>query len=543
MATLRNDARSLDVPDRQWIIWQEQGIFTKNPDLVLLPSGKLLCVFNATDFHWPGEFSKITVIESLDRGRTWGRPRIVAESYPARGDERWVTPRISRLGDGRLAINCDQNDYRHCHETQPSGIYLWWSHDEGETWDGPHPTGVPGIEPDRVRELTDGTLLMGTHFTRAATQKTTEAVLRSTDGGKTWGGMAIIAGDRVHRYCEGAIIPLRSGRLACIMRENNHNNYPCYISLSDDGGRTWSKPEEAPFSGDRPFAGQLPDGRTLVTYRNQAGKPGLYAWLGDVEVERGYRVARAQAGATHSTARVQGRAGKRVSMGASLCDGTLLMTNDPDSVSRYLLMPPESFTSEVSFECDLQMEGPAGAPAATVQIARIGVCLTVSPDGLHLGWPHRREHPSSNCQIDMRRKRHLRIHHWGGLLTISVDGEPLLYSPVLGEELWDRSFFGNGPDHQGSVRWFGASYAIKNPTEPAHTWRWDARSGEYPNQYEIDRWLELDYNSSTNPDHGYSSWVRFPDGEILVVDYTNEGAPPGKSMLKGYRLRAEDFDA
>ena len=138
----------------------------------------------------------------------------------------------------RLVINCDQNDYRHAHEEQPSGIYTWWSDDDGATWDGPHPTGIPGIEPDHVVELDDGTLLMGTHFMRGDTQKLAEAVARSTDGGKTWGDVAIIASDNVHEYCEGAIVPLASGRLVCIMRENNHINYPSYLSFSSDGGRS-----------------------------------------------------------------------------------------------------------------------------------------------------------------------------------------------------------------------------------------------------------------------------------------------------------------
>ena len=115
-------------------IYRDDRYFTKNPDIVLLPGGKLLCVFNETDYHWPTEFSRITVIESGDYGATWGNPRIVDQAYRRRGEERWVTPRISRLRDGRLVIVCDQNDYQHCHESQPAGICAWWSEDDGDTW-------------------------------------------------------------------------------------------------------------------------------------------------------------------------------------------------------------------------------------------------------------------------------------------------------------------------------------------------------------------------------------------------------------------------
>ncbi len=534
----RSDARSLDEPARQVLVWQEDGVFTKNPDLVLLPSGKLLCVFNATDFHWPRDFSRLTVIESTDRGRTWGRPRVVHEARPDRGEERWVTPRLSLLSDGRLVILCDQNDYRHCHEDQPPGIYAWFSDDEGDTWHGPHPTGIPGIEPDRVRELPDGTLLAGTHFMRGDTQKLAQAVLRSADGGRTWGGLALVASDAVHNFCEGCILSLRSGRLACIMRENNHNNYPSYLALSEDGGLTWTRPVEAPFSGDRPFAGQLPDGRTLVTFRNQAGKPGLYAWLGDLETESGYRVSRAAQGLSHAIEGTAGPASRPPEDAVTLEPDALVLRNGPEAVTRYLLLPPESFTSEVSFEGDLEVDGPPGKPAATIHIARIGLNLTLAPDALTLAGVSQ---GSSRCAVDLRRRRRLRVHHRRGPTEVSVDGEVALARLVYREEYWDRSFFGNGPDHEGLARWFSAAYTVANPTEPPHAWRWSAAGGQYPNQYEIDRWVELDYNADPRPDHGYSSWVRFQDGEVFVADYTNEGSVAGKARLKGYFLRVEDL--
>ena len=161
MAPPRLSALSLDRSERQVTVYRDDRYFTKNPDVVLLPGGKLLCVFNETDYHWPREFSRITLLESRDYGATWGNPRIVDQAYRSRGEERWVTPRISRLRDGRLVIVCDQDDYQHCHESQQPGIYAWWSEDDGDTWGPRVATGIPGIEPDRVRELEDGTLLVG----------------------------------------------------------------------------------------------------------------------------------------------------------------------------------------------------------------------------------------------------------------------------------------------------------------------------------------------------------------------------------------------
>ncbi len=531
--------RTLDHPDRQAVIWSPQGQFTKNPDLVLMPDGRLLLVFNACDAHWPMEFSRITLLESRDRGRTWGRPRIIHEALPSRGDERWVTPRLSRLRDGRLVVICDQNDYRHKHEYQSSGIYTWWSQDEGETWDGPHPTGIPGIEPDRVVELDDGTLIVGAHYHRATTLKNTEAVYFSRDGGRTWGEQSIVASDAVHNYCEGAYLQLPSGRLVCIMRENNHNNYPSYLAFSDDRGRTWGRPIEAPFSGDRPFAGVLADGRVLVTYRNQSGRPGLYGWAGDIETDTGFKVGRGGAGPTHRVVRLHtpGELWPMNGGGVTLTPAGLTLTNAPDTVSRYLLLPPESFTSRVLFEARLSIDAPPGWPAATVQIARVGVRVTLARDLVTLevgGRVH-------TVPVNWTGAHTLTLSHREGLVEVAMDGTLLHPSLVFRETLWERSYFGNDPGQRGQTTWGWVRYSVQNPTERDHTWEWSAASGELPDQYTVDRWVEIDLNTNPNPDHGYSTWTQFPDGQIFIADYSNEDAPPGKSQLKGYWVWPSDF--
>lgn len=48
-----------------------------------------------------------------------------------------------------------------------------------------------------------------------------------------------------------------------------------------------------------PFSGQLSDGRVLATYRNQAGTPGLYAWIGNINDESGYKVSLSTGQLTH----------------------------------------------------------------------------------------------------------------------------------------------------------------------------------------------------------------------------------------------------
>ena len=54
--------------------------------------------------------------------------------------------------------------------------------------------------------------------------------------------------------------------------------------------------------------------------------------------------------------------------------------------------------------------------------------------------------------------------------------------------------------------------------------------------------MELHANTHEHPDNGYSTWLQFDDGEILVLDYTNQGDPHGQSHVVGCRLRLEDFE-
>jgi len=102
--------------------------------------------------------------------------------------------------------------------------------------------------------------------------------------------------------------------------------------------------------------------------------------------------------------------------------------------------------------------------------------------------------------------------------------------------------FGSPPNSTGTSSWRWAKYHVRNQTEPEHTWFWDARSGQYPDQYELDRLLVLHANTHERPDNGYSTWHQFDDGEILVLDYTNHGDPLGQSHIVGCRLRVEDFE-
>ena len=82
----RRRMRSLDaLLERQVMVWRPERRFTKNPDLIRFPSGKMMLVYNDCDRHWPQETTRITTLESLDGGKTWGNPRLVSEADKRKG--------------------------------------------------------------------------------------------------------------------------------------------------------------------------------------------------------------------------------------------------------------------------------------------------------------------------------------------------------------------------------------------------------------------------------------------------------------------------
>src|SRR4051794_19484250 len=76
---MRHRMRTLDGTGKVWDIWKAPGHFTKNPDIIRFPSGRMMLVFCETDQHWALKFSRITTLETTDNGKTWSNPKVIAD--------------------------------------------------------------------------------------------------------------------------------------------------------------------------------------------------------------------------------------------------------------------------------------------------------------------------------------------------------------------------------------------------------------------------------------------------------------------------------
>ena len=251
------------------------------PDVAILPSGKLVCIYRESDGHSVQQWSRLVTRSSVDGGRTWSECCVIVEAFPDESGVvlKWNCPRIVCLHNGRLLALCDVLPVPPNENTDLTNakIFFWWSDDGGDTWSEPNETPIFGIVPDRLIELSTGAWLVATHvrmngdqFDRAG--KLTQIVHHSDDEGQSWQGPIIIGQDVDYNLCEGSILALTDKMLVCYMRENSGLGLPAFKSVSNDGGHHWEGPYRTPMDGcHRPVSGLLPGGRVLVTYRYRQG--------------------------------------------------------------------------------------------------------------------------------------------------------------------------------------------------------------------------------------------------------------------------------
>jgi len=257
----------------KFIVSRDDGIYEAFPDVALTPSGKLVCVFAECTSHADRTYTRMMVCDSTDRGRTWSPKRPLTEA--TRGETFYDCPRITQLSDGRLAALVDKH-HRHGEKRTVENSLLF-SDNDGETWSEPVLTPAAGIVPDKLLELETGRWLIACHHHDETLGNLVQRLWYSDDGGDSWSGPVIVGRKEGLNLCEASIIAVRDS-LVAFMRENSHQGWDCYKTISSDAGETWSAPINFPLPGcHRPVAGHLSDGHILITHRFMQGGKG---WLG-----------------------------------------------------------------------------------------------------------------------------------------------------------------------------------------------------------------------------------------------------------------------
>ncbi|MCI8387365.1 MAG: exo-alpha-sialidase [Clostridiales bacterium] len=259
---------------QKFTVSRDDSIYEAFPDVVLTDTGRLICVFTECTHHSDRNLARLVYKISDDRGRTWSDKRFITEQ--GKRSAYYDCARLSKLKDGRIAMTCNymlgNQDYRDMQ------VHLWFSSDNGESWNAPVVLPANGIVPDRLVELESGRWLVAAHYKSPETDKLAEYLWYSDDKGESWSDKITVASDPRYNLCEASMIEVEPNVVVAYMRENSSLGIDCLKAISRDGGESWEGVYNVPLPGcHRPTAGILADGRILITYRFLQGGGG---WLG-----------------------------------------------------------------------------------------------------------------------------------------------------------------------------------------------------------------------------------------------------------------------
>ena len=265
------------IPAERVTIMAQGGFW---PSVALLQNGELVVIARGGAPHAITRGgSRLELLRSADSGKTWSDPVWVAASRP---DEDLRDGFVTALKDGTLLLSFHIYRFESPTQYDPVNvkIFVTRSQDGGRSWSvpqvantSPFPFGSPH---GRIIELPSGTLLM--QATVAFTQRPGWAnlfrpegerefqsiVLRSHDGGRTWGDFSLIGnGD------ESSLLLLTSDKLLAAVRGGPVPGGARSVSIHEslDSGRTWRNLGPVTEPGELP--GNLlllRDGRILLCY-------------------------------------------------------------------------------------------------------------------------------------------------------------------------------------------------------------------------------------------------------------------------------------
>lgn len=281
---LSNDA------DRHVIIARgTESVRHGHASTVLSSNGKTMHIVWTLGHGGPVRFLKA----SSDGGVTWSDFLPMPENWPQhRNCPTFFRLTAPGMKSSRLFVFAQNG---------PAGkkMYQSFSEDGGNNWSPFAPT--PRSDGDGFLTATvmpftaivpvDGgkELLGATNLRRPGEDFPTNVVAqsRSRDGGKSWADWEIILDlGEPFMPCEPDLIRSPDGKQILMIIRENRRSYNSWIMLSEDEGRSWSKPFQATASVtmDRHWHRYAPDGRLVIAGRDVATESPtrrqFVAWVG-----------------------------------------------------------------------------------------------------------------------------------------------------------------------------------------------------------------------------------------------------------------------
>ncbi|WP_127586363.1 sialidase family protein [Paenibacillus koleovorans] len=543
----------LQIPDaNKHLVAFEEGVYISFPGVAKTKDG-LVCSYLRSDSH-KKKTTDIMIARSEDGGLTWTDHQVIAHADVYEQGCIYVVPRINALSNGRLVMICDKG------QRTPNGKFyklstwvlnkemvneLFWSLDNGITWDGPYEIDNVGGEPEYIQELSNGTLM----FTRTEVAYTDEraainqavyndledkekyetmtgmkvyyqsVAVFSEDSGVTWSRTAYLANNPLYSDAEAGFTEISPGNLLAVTRCCDcvgRYGQPSRMLRSRDYGATWDHGVLAPFYGHRPTIGMLHSGKALAVFRNRPGTNATYAFVFD----------------PHETFEYEPNSFIWDEADCTLEQDSLTIRTyeGREHAVQFILYPAQHDTSRVEIETELRLEeadenGCCISAGCRIRFMPGRICLADRPE------------TGFDCRTD--RWHRYRIIREGEELTIHVDGELKLQASTRG--ISTRAIhFGNAhfephlTGNESISHWRSFSLQVDNPDDYSIRWHWNAAQG-YPDQFRRDRFVKLDHCFSTfGGDNGYAQWTQLEDDSIVILDYTRPSPSDMYPYIRSY---------
>jgi len=271
-------------------VYCNETLAAAGPRVARLPGGGLVCAFSVHRAGGTNDF--YPMVSYSEDGIHWSESKPV---WPELIDKKSIFASIRPTADGRVSLAGKVWPIYQLGESFWSGEVggmlenklMFSISEDGKSFPLPTEVELPyygsAEQPGGMLVDADGTMTMiyapyPAIEQRAQTNTCQLVMMRSTDGGKTFTPSTFAHAQPPCVYGESWLVRLSDGRLMVSTWQNKSEDAPDQYCLSEDNGKTFTKPAAMPFRGQTTALEPWKDNTVLIVYNQRKEEP-TGVWL------------------------------------------------------------------------------------------------------------------------------------------------------------------------------------------------------------------------------------------------------------------------